>query len=155
MRTHQIHTENTASGYLARLAGADRNDRQLTALGISPTHAYGMLREQLPRELPGMFHASDRYTHVAETSEGLPPLAFTRSPNFQDNLRRAGDSNGCIVCGKAVQPGAPHIRMDTSGRAITDQYGDAHSAQDQGAFPIGPDCLRKNPQLRPYVDGGE
>lgn len=65
MRKHQIHTENSTRGFLARLAGADRWDRQRTFIGVSRDHAFAGLREQLVRE-DDRFRSSDRFIHVAD-----------------------------------------------------------------------------------------
>jgi len=46
------------------------------------------------------------------------------------------------------------IRMDVDGNAITDAEAERESGLrllDQGCFTIGPECLRRHPELKPYA----
>lgn len=63
----------------------------------------------------------------------------------------------CIVCGRAVKAARPamlrifwgtHIVMDAEAEQIIANEG---SGGDLYYYPIGPDCLRNHPEIKPYV----
>lgn len=72
-------------------------------------------------------------------------------PNYSRNAEKAGDKEPCVICGKAVT-GNPswYVRVDTSNRihAVSAEIGH----EDMGCFPIGRDCLNRNPGLQPIAE---
>lgn len=62
----------------------------------------------------------------------------------------------CVVCGKAVYLDTPHFWLEiawTNSEALDPEVDlPEHS---QGMFPIGPGCLRKNPQLKRLAVAGK
>jgi hypothetical protein len=64
----------------------------------------------------------------------------------------------CVVCGKATKTDkARHIHLHLGGsHAVTEREADdlnesGRDNEDMGAYPIGNCCLRKHPELKPYV----
>lgn len=78
-----------------------------------------------------------------------------------DNMRRYGpggtrndrEYEACLLCGRPVYLDAQpkYIRMGTNNCAITDAEAAADPRLDQGCFVVGPECLRRHPELRPYA----
>lgn len=68
-------------------------------------------------------------------------------------IRNDREFEACLLCGRPVylDTNPKYIRMDVDGNAITDAEGEADPRYDQGAFVIGPDCLRKHPELKEYT----
>lgn len=90
------------------------------------------------------------------------------SKNYFKNLEQLGPRSGnaegnlpCVVCGKGIPTAtAKHwvrvfwgtvVVMPDEARAIIDHESDAG---DLGFNAVGSDCLRKHPELRPYVNAG-
>jgi hypothetical protein len=65
----------------------------------------------------------------------------------------------CIVCGRAVNVGKNHWRVrvhDGGSRIMHDTEADklnelGFAASELGSHPIGPDCLKKHPEVKPYA----
>lgn len=76
-----------------------------------------------------------------------PPM----SPNWFKNFHDSREHDPCIVCGKEV-PNVRHevIQDITTNELISPDDADAGS-EDAIVVPVGPDCLRKNPELKPYL----
>jgi len=81
------------------------------------------------------------------------PIPF--SPDYSRNASRAPTGTmPCAVCGRPIKDGAwaYAVRIVNGGNAIgTDAEGDAEPAADLGLYPLGRDCLRAHPELRPYA----
>jgi len=83
------------------------------------------------------------------------PMSDKRS----DNKRRFpchDDEQPCIICGRPVKHGGGGgaVHLVEGGDClvrINEPYD--NDAADLGEYPIGADCLRKHPELRPYVYG--
>lgn len=74
--------------------------------------------------------------------------------NFQGVTK--GDELGpCVVCGKAVKaPGVYFVHAVEGGGYVCTPDEDAARfgrSDDLGLQPIGSDCVRKHPELAPYV----
>ena len=73
-----------------------------------------------------------------------------------------GDGLPCVVCGKGVNMKTVrylHLHLGGS-HAVTVREADDLSEEgrdneDMGAYPIGACCLRKHPELKPYVEDAE
>jgi hypothetical protein len=66
--------------------------------------------------------------------------------------RENKDAYPCIVCGKAAGKSPWMVRVVNGGTDIgTDEEGDADPSSDLGYYPIGTDCLRKHPEVKPYA----
>ena len=86
-------------------------------------------------------------------------IQIPSSPRRNNPLRPpTGDQWPCYICGNGVDTSkAKWIHVHRGGsHAVTEEEaaklnaaGDA--ASDVGGHPIGPCCLRKHPELRPYV----
>jgi hypothetical protein len=64
----------------------------------------------------------------------------------------------CVVCAKPIKDGAaPYLHLHHGGCAIvTDAEADGLNAAGQdgadcGCWPIGSDCLRAHPEVKPYL----
>lgn len=75
-----------------------------------------------------------------------------------DNRREEEDGAPCIICGLGVKdPNAPHLWAHygalewvvTAERG--EQLNETQPGADLGCWPIGPCCLKKNPQLKPFL----
>lgn len=75
------------------------------------------------------------------------------SPNRRKNLDRNGGSDKpCIVCGKAVKDSKHYIHLWNGSHAVLRAEIPAlNPAGDTGHYPVGAECLRQYPELRPYV----
>jgi hypothetical protein len=82
-------------------------------------------------------------------------IPIPQSPNYRKNVAAyTAFSEPCIVCGKAIKDAnrvrylAITIYMEALLPSEIDTY---PSDKQQGCFPIGPDCARKHPELKPYL----
>lgn len=65
----------------------------------------------------------------------------------------------CIVCGRAVNVNSRHweVRVHHGGSHIVSEAeaerlnAEGHESSDLGCYPIGPDCLKKNPDIKPFA----
>lgn len=79
--------------------------------------------------------------------------------DYKKNIERHnfGDSLPCIVCGRPIKAERPAmLRIFWGSHIVTDAEAEQIIAEEGGGgdlcyYPIGPDCLRKNPQVAPYV----
>lgn len=85
-------------------------------------------------------------------------LISDRYSENQDRFPCKGDAYPCVICGRPCPNPKYMIWCHNGGNtAVTLAEGhrlnkSGHAGADLGMQPIGADCLRKNPQLRPYVD---
>ncbi len=74
------------------------------------------------------------------------------SPDFEKNYSKYGHGENapCLLCGKPVKPGSQWVRMAVTLRIIPP---DANIPRelDQGFFPVGSGCVRKHPELKPFL----
>ncbi len=97
----------------------------------------------------------------------MPPeyvtASFEVSENYHANAQRCkGNQVPCCVCGKPTNGNTKFLHVVSGGltalhpseeeRYTTNQY-DANllDSGDCGLQPVGSDCLRNNPQLKPYA----
>lgn len=74
----------------------------------------------------------------------LPSIDIPYSEHFQDH---GGGESPCLICGKKVnKKTAKWVVLEEGGGRIVDPSVEPN----HGAFPIGPDCWRKNSQLKAY-----
>jgi hypothetical protein len=89
-------------------------------------------------------------------------LAIPVNPRYFENLeRRNGNRSGylpCIVCGKGIQDGrvkhsayvywGSHlVTPEEHARLMVEDGG----AGDMGLYAVGSDCLKKHPEILPYL----
>ena len=89
---------------------------------------------------------------------------FSRSLRYHDHVGKSDgndDYQPCIICGKPVNidtnpKTVPWIHDHNGGGcAVTETEARAlDPGADLGWWPIGSDCLRKHPELKPYVTVG-
>ncbi len=83
--------------------------------------------------------------------------AVKRSPDYDSNYARAPHNTGketCVVCGRNVNPvQARWLHLHEGGlTAVTEEEAEIlNPAADMGMYPIGRDCLRSQPALKPYA----
>jgi hypothetical protein len=78
------------------------------------------------------------------------------SPNYKD-CGVGGPHGPCIVCGREVKTQRPNfLRVHGGGiYAVTEDEAESMDrAGDCGLQPIGPECLRRYPELKPYATKG-
>lgn len=79
-------------------------------------------------------------------------------PRYSTNFRgeaKGTDVGPCVVCGKPVKaPGKLFVHViDGGGSVCTPDEDDAHWGRndDLGIQPIGSDCARRHPEMKPYI----
>lgn len=76
--------------------------------------------------------------------------------DYDKNANRArGEDYPCVVCGRAVKYGSRtgvgvHLGNGGSHLLLPSEV-DPAASDYLGVYPLGGDCLRKHPELRPYV----
>lgn len=69
--------------------------------------------------------------------------------------RDTGEAYPCIICGKAVTSKHPkYLRVVEGGSyAVLPEFQGDYDGDpgDLGFYPIGSECLRNHPELRPYA----
>lgn len=80
------------------------------------------------------------------------------SPNYHRNKRRpvparARDALPCALCGLPVVNVRYEVHVhDGGGKLVTEEEAATMDpAADLGFHPVGPDCVRRHPELRPYL----
>lgn len=78
------------------------------------------------------------------------PTSASYSKNYAGH---SGEHEPCCVCGKAVKAPRHYLHMHCGGsHAVTEaEAATLPDNADLGMQPVGADCLRKHPELRPYV----
>jgi len=76
------------------------------------------------------------------------------SPNYfrnYDGSTGPDHAGPCVVCGKGVTPRqARYLMVDLATYdAVTPE--EAKTRPESGGHPIGADCLRRHPELKPYI----
>ena len=75
--------------------------------------------------------------------------------NFDRPYKKDVDVYRCVICGRPCpEPKYMINEHKGGGTAVTEQEAATlDGAGDMGMQPIGADCLKKHPELRPYVQG--
>ncbi len=68
----------------------------------------------------------------------------------------------CIICGRAIKAESPAmVRVYWGTHIVTKEEAEQLHIEESGDggdlyyYPIGPDCLRKYPDIKPYVHKGQ
>lgn len=93
-----------------------------------------------------------------EIAGGQVGFTITRDPDYVENdERRPKDTLPCVICGRAVTSSrARYVHLFFGDLVVTDEeanliYDEEGDGGDLGHYPVGPDCLRKHPELRNYL----
>jgi hypothetical protein len=84
----------------------------------------------------------------------LPPIDLTTYPEHQSFLKRDRQRQGarefpvCWLCGAYCTANPPMLQLAGGGFTATDPN---DPNEDPWHQPIGPNCLKKHPELLPYV----
>ena len=85
----------------------------------------------------------------------LPDIDLTSYPEhqqFRDRARRAGGAHEhipCILCGAPTKDGnLVLLQLAHGGFTVTDPR---DPTADRWTQPIGPTCLKRHPELKPYI----
>ena len=81
-------------------------------------------------------------------------LDFARNANYDKNEQRCeSDETPCIICGKGVKnPWRYTVHLFYGNTLVTaDEAQSLDESGDLGAWPIGDDCLKKHPEVAPYL----
>lgn len=82
-------------------------------------------------------------------------IKIPRSSDYSRNADRVkGDESPCVVCGKGVKRESRTLTVHVGyggGHLLLENEVDYTSDDYCGEHPIGRDCLKKNPDLKPYV----
>ena len=82
-----------------------------------------------------------------------------RSPNYSKNLAYVKGAYPCVVCGKPVPNPRYMVHLHGGGGVLVTeeelpallQSGELTENADLYFYPIGQDCLRQHPELKPYA----
>lgn len=101
---------------------------------------------------------SDVLAHIEDEIRSNEMINIPFDEKFSENMDRTNShgDNPCIICGRKcrtldnlvhVHGGFSTIVTEEEAKKLNVTDGGA----DMGMFPIGPDCLKKHPELRTYV----
>jgi len=79
------------------------------------------------------------------------------NPDFSEQMDRT-NSHGdhpCIVCGRKCRNPRYQVYVNSGFSHILNTEEIAQDEGEMGWFPVGPDCLKKHPELRSYVRASE
>ena len=78
------------------------------------------------------------------------PIKIPRSPHYREDL---GEGYPCVVCGKHIPEPKYMVHLVEGGsHALHPDFEPYDRPEaDLGWYPLGADCLRQHPELRPYV----
>lgn len=81
-----------------------------------------------------------------------------KSPRYDQNVKATRSEHlPCILCGRECKNAKFFVwEHNGGGTLVTPQEGEelnetGHSGADLGLQPIGSDCLKKHPQIKPFV----
>jgi hypothetical protein len=101
-----------------------------------------------------------------DTMSNTMPTFGVKVPYNDDHHEQTQRTNAyrdgyepCVVCGRAVNQTKPHwmVRVHYGGdRVVTDAMADrlneiGFANAELGGHPIGPDCLKQHPEIKPYA----
>jgi hypothetical protein len=82
----------------------------------------------------------------------LIPEPRVRIPESTKPYREPCEKDPCVVCGREVKNPRHYLEVvDGGAYAAVPGSADVNDAGYVGGLPIGPDCLRQHPELKPYV----
>lgn len=77
-----------------------------------------------------------------------------RSVNYSKNSEKAnGNEAPCVLCGKPVKNVRYEVHLHRGGsHVVTEKEAlNLDLAEDMGMYPLGSECYRSCPEIRPYV----
>lgn len=85
-------------------------------------------------------------------------LDYKANPDHHEQEQRIKDNltmTPCIICGKGIREPWPHtVHLYMGATLVTEEEAKTiDESGDLGGWPIGNDCLRKHPEIRPYLIG--
>lgn len=87
----------------------------------------------------------------------LPPIEAPREPaprSLRDSHRpgQTGDWYPCFICGVPCNPAtAKLIHLCGGGSLVRDHADPCGGDGCLAGYPVGPTCLRRHPEIKPYV----
>lgn len=85
-------------------------------------------------------------------------VEFTRSDNYDQNHDRAdGTKPHCCVCGKTIEKPRHWLHIHHGGTHVVTEdeaaqlNAEGHESADMYFFPVGANCLKRHPELKPYA----
>lgn len=87
----------------------------------------------------------------------MPIMRIPHDPRFDKNFRgeiKGTDVGPCVICGSPVKaPGKYFVHMMEGGWSICtpDEDANVDEPSDLGLQPIGSQCVRAHPELKPYI----
>lgn len=81
-------------------------------------------------------------------------IDIPKTPDYDKQVKSQGKFPPCIVCGRPIKnPNHPyHLHMTVDGMAVSvAEAENLPDDEDQGCFPVGADCIRNHPELKPYI----
>lgn len=83
----------------------------------------------------------------------MPTKPFS-GPKYLENMTAGTRGNPCVLCGRSVIACArlPFLRVADGGARFAAPGEEVAPEGDMGLHVIGPDCLRRHPDLLPMVE---
>lgn len=79
------------------------------------------------------------------------PMPFS-GDRFEHNNGHSAPYTPCVLCGRGVRRPAGWLHViDGGARYALPDVTTVDEGSDMGEWPIGPDCLRQHPALRPFA----
>lgn len=85
------------------------------------------------------------------------PVIGSRVPlkrsEFHTTEFYGGRTEPCVVCGRPIKTPRWYVHVVDGGASVCDPNIEnwPDGAGDLGWLPVGPECLRRHPELRPYT----
>jgi hypothetical protein len=81
-------------------------------------------------------------------------ITIPHHPDYRKNQDKAGDLLPCVICGRGIKSENPkmvHVHNGGTSIVTEEEAKTLDPAADMYFFPIGPCCLRKHPEIKPYA----
>ena len=82
-------------------------------------------------------------------------IEISRAKSERDRGRHPANATPCIVCGRPVKitprTAWVHVHMGGSHIVTEEEAKGLDEAAGLGGWPVGADCLRTHPEVKPYV----
>jgi len=80
-------------------------------------------------------------------------ITVPKHPDYSKNSAKPSEHYPCVVCGKPASNPRYMVHLHNGGSTIVteDEAEQLDPAGDMSLYPLGSDCLKKHPELKPYA----
>jgi len=85
------------------------------------------------------------------------PLDIKQNPDYHKHADKCGSEYPCVVCGRGIPKPVHYVHLYYGSMAVTEEEAaefarkDGDGGGDLGHYPVGSDCLKRHPEIRPYL----